>query len=59
MPFKDGEVDSEMLQKMLPDYLSNWEETVNKCFNTMKIGSDALISLIPDEDIFIAFSRIV
>ena len=59
MPFKNGEVDSEMLKKMLPDYLSNWEETVNKCFNTMKICSDALVLLIPDEEFFISFSRIV
>lgn len=59
VPFKNGEVDAEALDKMLPDYFSNWKETVNKCFKTIEVLSKTLHELVPEEDLFLVFLKTV
>ena len=55
IPFKDGKVDSERLQQSYSAYFSNWEETVYKCYDTMTLCADALISISPDDDLLLGF----
>ena len=59
VPFKNGQIDSDAYPKMQANFLTNWRETVNKCYDTIKICADTLISIFPDEDIFLSFSIIV
>lgn len=59
IPFTDNKIDVQKYDKMVESYLDNWKETVDQCFNAIKICSNTLVSLMPDEELFILLTKIV
>lgn len=59
MPFKNGRIDGEALDKMLPIYFTEWRNTVNKCYETINLLGKTLHELEPDELLFLAFKNMI
>lgn len=59
MPFKNGEINWEMLEKMEESYLNDWRTTVDKCYSAILLCAETLHEINSEEDLFITFKSIV